>query len=1143
MFVLKKSRDGLLLMLLVLASFGLMVPVQAQDSLVEDTAREMLSQAELDVLKQGLHDALERIAPLVAEIDTRAAEDWLSSHPRERLEERVQASAERPAEQAVWQSALEHITSARERLRGALERVSLARAYQERLQRGERLLDEMIEARRSTRPLAMELQGRSLTAIEDDIVTLESRRTQLLLEREQKRQTLTRLEEQARTQQEALDPTGRDSLSADLEPLPANVAEDPLLQEAIEAWDAARDARMQARVLALQLDSQTLRPRMDILRLELRILEAMSLWLETRLRGLRQDLDARADEDLRALRQEIRRLGTGLADPRSEQALQVRSLLERIDTVERTQQRMRLLRANRDYYERLEADVQQSLAGIEERLAIGGMTEALGRLLLQEERRMRGLLDLRRVQRDLERELTQSRLRDLGLRDELRALRPAAVASLPVESEQPLLLMQQQVLETQLQIEEQLTELLAATEARLLSLVNLVEAFSRLLRESLLWWPSHPPVSVDWALMTPLAVLALFDLQAWQGVPMMVQHVTVESPVTVALTLFLAAFLWLWGRKMPGKLRKLAEKTRHRYTDSIMLTFKAIGWSLLRVTPMPMLIALTAWRLERVPDLSSQLEFIPASLYFIASWWLAGHLAYVLTGKNSVGLDHLGWNPLILRRLRFNLSWYLPIQLLLIIALAFTFGHPSELVSDVFSRASLVASVVVTALFALRMFRPLPEQIKGSQSDRRRKLVRLAVTAFAVILIVLILAGYLLTVSQLLQLTINSVLVIGAVWLGYSLAARALVLTETRLVMRRMREQRAQAAAMEASGSGEGAPVDIPEPHLSLEDVNQQTRSLMRVSAGAGLVLGLLWVWSDALPALIWLDGVTLWTRTIMVGETEILSRVSLQDFLLAGFLGVIFTLAARNLPGLVEILLTRSTLMDASARYTVTTLLRYVLAVVAVISVFSLLGLRWSELQWMVAALTLGLGFGLQEVVANFVSGLIMLFERPVRVGDIITIGEYSGVVTRIRTRATTIMDWDNREVLIPNKAFITERLINWTLSDTVTRMVIPVGVSYQADVDQVLQTLTRIAQQHPLVLKDPEPSVLFLQFGDSALNFELRVYVGQLSDRMTTLSQLHQTIMREFRREGIEIAYPQMDLHIRDMTPLASGSGPALG
>src|SRR5690606_12734023 len=203
--------------------------------------------------------------------------------------------------------------------------------------------------------------------------------------------------------------------------------------------------------------------------------------------------------------------------------------------------------------------------------------------------------------------------------------------------------------------------------------------------------------------------------------------------------------------------------------------------------------------------------------------------------------------------------------------------------------------------------------------------------------------------------------VICVVGLGYHLAARALILSETRLRLRRMREQREKAAAIESNSlTSDGGP-DLPEPHLSIADVNQQTRTLVKVAAGASMVLALFWVWSDVLPALTWLDNYTLWERPI--NGTDDMSVISLQDVLLAIGLGWLFVLGARNLPGLVEILLARSTRMDGSGRYTVGMLLRYAITVVAVVTVFSRLGLRWAELQWLVAALTLGLGFGLQEV------------------------------------------------------------------------------------------------------------------------------------------------------------------------------------
>jgi potassium efflux system protein len=159
------------------------------------------------------------------------------------------------------------------------------------------------------------------------------------------------------------------------------------------------------------------------------------------------------------------------------------------------------------------------------------------------------------------------------------------------------------------------------------------------------------------------------------------------------------------------------------------------------------------------------------------------------------------------------------------------------------------------------------------------------------------------------------------------------------------------------------------------------------------------------------------------------------------------------------------------------------------------------------------------------------MLFERPVRIGDVITLGEYSGTIQRIRMRATTITDFDNREIIVPNKMFVTERLINWTLSSSVVRISFDVGISYDSDPRLAHSTLVQILREHRQVLRDPAPVVIFREFGESSLNFRCYCHVEDVSVRLQVQNDLHMRITEVFRDKGIEIAYPQMDLHLRSV------------
>ena len=150
-------------------------------------------------------------------------------------------------------------------------------------------------------------------------------------------------------------------------------------------------------------------------------------------------------------------------------------------------------------------------------------------------------------------------------------------------------------------------------------------------------------------------------------------------------------------------------------------------------------------------------------------------------------------------------------------------------------------------------------------------------------------------------------------------------------------------------------------------------------------------------------------------------------------------------------------------------------------------------------------------------------------RVGDYVTVGEISGEVTRIQIRATTITSWDRKELIIPNRQFVTGELINWTLSDAVLRIVVPVGIAYGSDTRKAKETLLRVGAAHPMAARNPPPTAVFLEFGDSSLNFELRVFISSAEHFIKVADELHMAVDQAFREAGIEIAFPQRDLHIR--------------
>lgn len=231
---------------------------------------------------------------------------------------------------------------------------------------------------------------------------------------------------------------------------------------------------------------------------------------------------------------------------------------------------------------------------------------------------------------------------------------------------------------------------------------------------------------------------------------------------------------------------------------------------------------------------------------------------------------------------------------------------------------------------------------------------------------------------------------------------------------------------------------------------------------------------------------------------------------------------------------LLRRTKFDRGIRDSIRTASSYAGVILAALVAASYAGLDFTNLAIVAGALSVGIGFGLQSIVNNFVSGLILLAERPLRVGDWIVVGGEEGTVRKINVRATEIETFDKTTVIVPNSTIISSSLRNWTHRDKMGRLRVAVGVSYGSDPKKVEQVLLDIAENEPTVLRSPAPYVFFMDFGASSLDFELRCYIIDVDEMITVLSTLRYTIFERFKEEGIEIPFPQQDLHLKDMDRL---------
>ena len=391
---------------------------------------------------------------------------------------------------------------------------------------------------------------------------------------------------------------------------------------------------------------------------------------------------------------------------------------------------------------------------------------------------------------------------------------------------------------------------------------------------------------------------------------------------------------------------------------------------------------------------------------------------------------------------------------------------------------------------------------------RPGKVLRTTAALAAVSIPILSLAGFDALANYLVTSLVKSAVVLGLAVLVHGVARDTITL------------------ALAGRGAGtEGGPLPDGDTKLRFWLV-AATDTVLALVVAAALLMSWGLAWAD-------LRG---WLADAAEGVHIGSFRFSITDLLFAALVFAALLVATRWLQRILETRVLPQTRLDAGMRNSLKTTVGYAGLLVAVAAGISTAGIDLSNLAIIAGALSVGIGFGLQNVVSNFVSGLILLVERPVKVGDWIVLGEHQGYVQRINVRATEIQTFHRSSVIIPNSELLSSALVNWTHKDAVARIDVPVGVSYHSDVERVRETLLEIAVSHPEVAPRPEPFVLFTAFGDSSLDFELRCFVAQASEVFRIATEIRFEIVRLFRERGIEIPFPQRDLHLHGLDALTA-------
>ncbi|MDF3828440.1 MULTISPECIES: miniconductance mechanosensitive channel MscM [unclassified Pseudocitrobacter] len=933
----------------------------------------------------------------------------------------------------------------------------------------------------------------------------------------------------------------------------------------------ANTPQAQAQNLALQADSARLKALVD--ELELAQLSANN---RQELSRMRSELAQKQGEQLDAYLQALRNQLNSQRQREAERALESTELLaensanlpvgivnqfkvnrELSQALNQQAQRMDLVASQQRQATGQTLQVRQALNTLREQSQWLGSSNLLGEALRAQVAR---LPEMPKPQQ-LDTEMAQLRVHRLRYEDLLN--KQPQLRQIQQADGKPLTAEQNRILEAQLRTQrELLNSLLQGGDTLILELTKLKVSNSQLedaLKEVneathryLFWTSDVRPMDFSWPLEVVQDLRRLISLdtfsQLGKATAMMLTSKQTLLPLFAAL--ILVGFSISSRKHFTRFLERSSARVGKVTQDHFWLTMRTVFWSILVASPLPVLWATLGYGLQEAWPYPLAVAIGDGVTATVPLLWVV-MICAAFARPNGLFIVHFGWpRNRVLRAMRYYLMSIGLIVPLIMALIMFDNLNDREFSASLGRLCFILicGALAVVTLSLKRAGIPLWLDKEGDGDNMVNRLLWNLLSGAPMVAILAAAVGYLATSQALLARLETSVAIWFLLLVIYHVIRRWMLIQRRRLAFDRAKHRRAEMLANRARGeeethstSLEGS-VEAEVSEVDLDTISAQSLRLVRSILMLIALVSVIVLWSEIHSAFGFLENISLWDVSSTVQGVESIEPITLGAVLIAILVFIITTQLVRNLPALLELALLQHLNLTPGTGYAITTITKYLLMLFGGLIGFSMIGIEWSKLQWLVAALGVGLGFGLQEIFANFISGLIILFEKPIRIGDTVTIRDLTGSVTKINTRATTISDWDRKEIIVPNKAFITEQFINWSLSDSVTRVVLSIPAPSDANSEEVTQILLTAAQRCSLVIDNPAPEAFLVDLQQGIQIFELRIYAAEMGHRMPLRHEIHQLILAGFREHGIDMPFPPFQMRLESMGGTKTPAGRTL-